>query len=80
MRGSNSKNKKKTIKTASSRLLRDEMGLKSRDPRKAHLGHLLNNYTEFKAPNLIWRRVVPGTHPKNEKKRLKNHSFRAVKG
>ena len=48
MRGTNSRNDrnvKTRPKTTSLGLKGFEMGLKSRDPQKAHLGHLLNVHT-----------------------------------
>ena len=60
MRGTNSRNKPDQ-KTTSLRLKGVEMGLKSLDPQKAHLGHLLNVRTLFQLPSLIWRGDKGGT-------------------
>ena len=38
-----------------------EMRLKSRDPQKAYLGHLLNVLTLFELPSPIWREDRGGT-------------------
>ena len=66
--------------TTSEGLSGGDMGLKSRDPQKVHLGHLLNVHTCFQLPSSIWRAVIRGTNSKNKKKRPKNHFLGAVRG
>ena len=53
--------KKPDQKTTSLRLRGDEMVLKSRDPQRENLGHLLNVRTEFQLPSPIWRGDKGGT-------------------
>ena len=67
MRGKNSEKEKKEQKTTFLGLLRDEMGLKSRDPQKAYLGLLLNIYNKFQLPSSIWRGIMRGTNSMNSK-------------
>ena len=65
--------KKPDQKTTFLGLRKVEMGLKSRDLQKAHLGHPLNVHTDFQLRSPIWRGDMEGTALIEIKKRGNLH-------